>query len=180
MALVVAGGEQARPALAELAVRHSRTLHRIAWRVLGDASEAEDIVQEVFLRLWTRPRWRMMGARPGTWLHRVALNAALDARRRRSKTAELDDSLAQRLAVADDAMEGGQQLSLQRLAGRMLARLPARQARVLVLCYMEGMSGQRASAILGISPKAVESLLGRARANMRALLAKHRIRVEDL
>ncbi|HEY3235167.1 MAG TPA: sigma-70 family RNA polymerase sigma factor, partial [Polyangiaceae bacterium] len=68
----VAGGDAS--AYRELVLRHGARLHHFALRVTGSAAEAEDVVQETFLRLWQRARDYSPRARVTTWLHRIALN----------------------------------------------------------------------------------------------------------
>ncbi|MFX8938073.1 sigma-70 family RNA polymerase sigma factor, partial [Acinetobacter baumannii] len=70
---------------------HAKRPHRIAWRMLGDAAEAEDVAQEACLRLWKEaPRWNSAGGGVPAWLARVATNLCLDRLRRRARMSDED------------------------------------------------------------------------------------------
>src|SRR5512134_3934856 len=73
----VAGGDAA--AFRLVVTRHLPLVHAVAWRMLGDAAEAEDVVQEAFTRVWTKASsWTPSGGGLGGWLRRVAMNLCLD------------------------------------------------------------------------------------------------------
>ena len=77
---VAAGDSQA---FERLVTRHTPMVHAIAWRMLGDAVEAEDVVQETFVKLWVNARdWTAAGGGLGAWLRRISTNACLDRLRR--------------------------------------------------------------------------------------------------
>jgi RNA polymerase sigma-70 factor (ECF subfamily) len=85
---IAAGDARAAEALVR---RHLPRMVGLARRMLGDASEAEDVAQDVFLRVWREaPRWRPGAAKFETWMHRVALNLCYDRLRRRRETADPD------------------------------------------------------------------------------------------
>jgi len=150
--------------------RHMGRIHAVSLRLLGDATEAEDVTQETFLRAWrTIGDWQPGAARYGTWLHRVALNLCRDRLRRR-RPVSLDDLPD----MADGAPSPDAGLQRQAVTARVRAALdglPERQREVLVLSYYENMSNIEAAAILEVSVEAVESLLSRARRRLRADLA---------
>jgi RNA polymerase sigma-70 factor (ECF subfamily) len=148
----------------------------LAMRMLGDRMEAEDVAQEVFERIWKQaPRWREGDAKVDTWIHRVALNLCYD--RLRGRREEPRDPLDPQHGLPDDAdpaappdvrLETRAQDERVRAA---LAALPARQREALVLCYYQEMSNIDAAALMGVTVDALESLLARARRNLRAQLA---------
>lgn len=143
----------------------------LARRMLHDPSEAEDVAQEVFLRLWrVAPHWREGGARVETWMHRVALNLCYDRLRRRRET--LDPAP---LEAALDGAAGAEELLFARQRAEavraQIARLPERQRAALVLCVFQEMSNIDAAATMEISVEALESLLARARRRLRIALA---------
>jgi len=158
-------------ALALLITRHGPRLRALAWRMLGDA-EAEDVVQEVFLRLWERPEaWDPRKGRLQAWLVRLAANAAIDRlrRRRRREETELPETLPDEQAGPEDA-------ALQNdLAARVRAavqRLPERQRLALTLSHDLGHGNAEIADIMDISVEAVESLLARARRSLRRTLVR--------
>ena len=147
-------------------VRHFPRVHCLAIRLTDSPAEAEDIVQEVLLRLWTNAgQFNPARGRMTTWLYRITLNIALDRRR----TAERNDPLAEDLPDR----EPDPLLRLERKQRRAyltsgLAGLPARQRAAVWLIYGEQMGGGQAAATLGITTRAVEGLLRRARLFLRA------------
>lgn len=142
----------------------------LANRMLGDAAEAEDVAQEVFLRVWREaPRWRPGAARFDTWMHRVALNLCYDRLRRRRVTpmAEPPDQVdpgpaPDRALMATDLA--------RRVQAAMMA-LPERQREALALCHYQELGNIEAAEIMNVSVEALESLLSRGRRALRATLA---------
>src|SRR3990167_11207674 len=102
--------ERDADAFRALAERHGALPHRIAWRMIGDAAEAEDIAQEAFLRLWDKAaQWRSGGSGVAAWLTRVAMNLALDRlRRRRFASDEAVPEHADGTAAGGQGRERGQ------------------------------------------------------------------------
>ncbi|AMV44378.1 RNA polymerase sigma-70 factor [Paraburkholderia caribensis] len=168
--LVAGVGRQEPSAVRTLVARKLPRLLALATRMLGDRMEAEDVAQEAFMRIWKQaPRWREGEARFDTWLHRVVLNLCYDRLRahREQPADELPDH-------ADPAATPDAQLEAQSREARVraaLAALPARQREALVLNYYQDLSNIEAAALMGITVDALESLLSRARRNLRAQLA---------
>jgi RNA polymerase sigma-70 factor (TIGR02960 family) len=178
----LAGDERA---FAELVERHRRELHVHCYRMLGSFEEAEDLVQETFLRAW-RGRGRFEG---GTgfraWLYRIATNACLDAlRSSRRRVPSLHsfaevpwlqpypDRLLDELAPSDtqpDAVVVAREtIELTYLA--VIQLLPPRQRAVLILRDVLGWSAAGTASALDTSVAAANSALQRARATLRARL----------
>lgn len=160
------------PRAAEALVRrHLPRMVGLARRMLGDAAEAEDVAQEVFLRVWREaPRWRPGAAKFETWMHRVALNLCYDRMRRRRESADPDAGVN----VADSApMPADQWLARQRTArvDAALAELPERQRAAIVLVHYQELTNIAAAEMLEISVEALESLLARGRRALKAALA---------
>lgn len=145
-------------------------VHRVAYRMLGDATEAEDIAQEALLRLWaSADRWRPGQAGIAAWLTRVAVNLCLDRLRRRrfSSDAEVPDR-------ADDAPGAEaviEEVQLRAAALAALGDLSERHRAAIVLTYYEELPNAAAAEVLEMKLKAFESLLLRAKGAMRAALA---------
>jgi RNA polymerase sigma-70 factor, ECF subfamily len=151
--------------------RHLPRMVSLARRMLGDASEAEDVAQDVFLRVWREaPRWRPGAAKFETWMHRVALNLCYDRLRRRRETADPDAGVN----VADNRpMPAEQWLARQRAArvDAALAQLPERQRAAIVLVHYQELTNIAAAEMLELSVEALESLLARGRRALKAALA---------
>ena len=156
-------------ALRLVVAHHAAPAHRIAWRMLGDASEAEDVVQEALLKLWQQAdRWIAGGQGIAPWLSRVTTNLCIDRLRRiRPVTGlELPDK-------ADGSPGAEAQLTAQDIKARTheaLLELPERQRAALILTYFEEYPNGRAAEALGMKVKAFESLLLRARKALRSIL----------
>lgn len=161
----MAGGDEA--AFRQLLALHIAPVSRYARRMLDGADEAEDVTQEVFLRLWTEGhRFRPEAARLTTWLHRIAHNLCIDWRRKQARINPAGD------ALPETAVDCGPQRDIEnatraRRVRHAVTALPERQRDALLLCHYQGLSNQEAAAILGIGVEALESLLARARRRLR-------------
>jgi RNA polymerase sigma-70 factor (ECF subfamily) len=139
-------------------------------RMLGEASEAEDMAQEAFLRAWKQaPNWQPGKAKFDTWLHRVALNLCYDRLRRRREV--IMDEPPERADPAPSAEDGLQAQETSRRVAAALQRLPDRQREAIVLCHYQELGNIEAAGVMGVSVEALESLLGRGRRALRAALA---------
>lgn len=144
-------------------------IHALARRMLGDAAEAEDVAQEVFLRAWrAAPAWRRGGARIDTWMHRVALNLCYDRLRRRREIPSAEPPETPDPGPAPD--RGLHAVDTGRRVGAALAALPDRQREAIVLCHYQELGNVEAARAMGVSVEALESLLARARRALRAAL----------
>jgi RNA polymerase sigma factor (sigma-70 family) len=148
---------------------HAARPHRIAYRMLGDAAEAEDIAQEALLRLWNEaPRWQTGRAGVSAWLGRVATNLCLDRLRRRKFVS--DEAVLERV---DETPGADEAMYEERLRARTVAAvqaLPDRQRAAIILTYYEDYSNMAAAGALDMNIKAFESLLLRARTALRMAL----------
>jgi RNA polymerase sigma-70 factor (ECF subfamily) len=154
----VADGD--RQAFAILVTRYHARIHALAWRVTGDAGEAEDAAQDAMLTLWRRAdRFEASRGTVAAWLTRIAVNAALDRRRRLRPVHAVDATLAAP-PVSDAAPD----------VVALMATLTPRTRAVVALFYLEEQTMAEIAATLGVSAKAVESILSRARAQLRALV----------
>ena len=153
--------------------RHVGQLHRIAYRLINDASEAEDLAQEALLRLWRdAERWRPGISGIGAWLHRVVVNLCLDRlRKRRFSSDAAVPERADETPLAPVALDAERQRAL---AVAAIAALLDRQRAAIVLTYYEDLPNQRAAQTMDMNLKAFESLLLRARNALRAALAETR------
>lgn len=168
--LVIAIEQGDASAAATLVDRYARRLQAFAWRMLGDREEAEDVVQDSFLRLWKHARrWKPGAARFSTWLYQVAANGCRDRlRKRRDHSAEAVDWLV------DDTPGGREQLQQAErdaVVQQAVNELPDRQREALLLSHYDGMGNPDIAAVLEVSVEAVESLLARARRRLRDELA---------
>lgn len=164
----VAKGDEASCRL--LMERHLPRMVALARRMLGNRADAEDVAQEVFLRVWTHAeRWQPGRAQFGTWLHRVATNLCLD--RLRKRRPENIDDIPEPVSADPRPDENLEHRQLAERVEAALQTLPERQRTAIVLSHYQGLTNIEAAEILEVSVEAVESLLGRARRHLRGVLA---------
>ena len=166
------------PTWEEVVRAHSARVYRLAYRLTGNRHDAEDLTQEVFVRVFRS----LSKYTPGTfegWLHRITTNLFLDMARRRQRIRMegLGDDAAQRLhgpdptpaqAFEDRHLDSDIQEALEALA-------PEYRAAV-VLCDIEGLSYEEIAATLGVKLGTVRSRIHRGRAQLRAGLPHRRPR----
>ena len=166
----VAERVEAVPDLGELVREHSGLLYRVALSLVRNPSEAEDVVQDVFVRVLQR-RHELAGIvdlRP--WLVRIAWRLALD-RSRRIRPQQMDEVFAAGLVAAD--LPADEALAEATRIAQVLAameKLPKKEREALLLSAMEELSTAEIAAVMGKSESSVRSLLFRARAHLRRRL----------
>jgi RNA polymerase sigma-70 factor (ECF subfamily) len=165
----IARGDQS--AIREMVTRKLSRLIALGVRMLNDRSEAEDVAQETFLRVWKQAEhWQSDGAKFDTWLHKVAINLCYDRLRvRKDYSDENASEMIDPALIPEQRLDKSQQGDVISMA---LAALPNRQREALVLQYYQELSNIEAADLMGVSVDALESLLSRARRNMRALLVE--------
>lgn len=163
-----------RVAQAALVNRNMPIIYRVAYRMLQDRAEAEDVTQETFLRAWkVLPDWQPK-AKFSSWACTVALNLCRD--RLRKKKPVLMDELPERVDTALRPEEALASQQAQAGIAAKIAALPERQREALTLCALEGMTNIEAAAAMDVSVRALESLLARARRTLRAELLPEQAR----
>jgi len=151
-----------------LVPRYAARAVGLSRRTSGSDADAEDIVQEAFLRVWINaPRWRPQAAFR-TWFYRIVFNLALN-RRRRAPFLPLSEAGD----PPDPARGAGEQMERDesdRAIASAIAALPERQRAAIALTYDEEMTNAEVAAVLGTSVSGVESLLIRAKRTLRQKL----------
>ncbi len=159
----VAGGD--REVYAILVAHHLGPISAYAQRMTGNAANAEDIAQEVFLRLWLKAGdFDATRARLTTWLHQMAHNLAIDQLRKRHREVSLEVIDVPESTISSDPGEERHPVT------QALQHLPERQRSALALTYYQDLSNREVADIMGLSTRAVESLLVRARNAMKIRL----------
>ncbi|NNK79271.1 MAG: RNA polymerase sigma factor [Litoreibacter sp.] len=161
-------GDQQAAAL--LTQRLAPRLFSFCIRLLGDRSEAEDVVQEAMLRLWRMaPDWQQGEAKLSTWVFRVASNLCTDRLRKRGDIGldQIEEPTDERPDAEVLLMQADRKSALD-LA---LANLPERQRQAVILRHIEGLSNPEIGEILGINVEAVESLTARGKRGLVAALS---------
>jgi RNA polymerase sigma-70 factor, ECF subfamily len=162
--------EPGRTDVVALVKDYSGLLYRVAHSVLRNTAEAEDVVQDTFVRVLQQKRKlaEIVEIRP--WLVRIAWNLALD-RRRRVRPEQMDEAFAAGLAT--DEMGADLALAEARRMKQVLdaiERLPGKERETLLLSAMEELSTAEIGKVLGRSESSVRSLLFRARTRLRERL----------
>jgi RNA polymerase sigma-70 factor (ECF subfamily) len=170
-------------AFREIMRRNNRRLFRAARGVLGDDAEAEDVVQEAYLRAFRGLAGFRGEAGLSTWLTRIALNEALGRRRRRRATVGLAAVEAAqqggggaRILMFPTAQAGGDpegaaaRREIRRLLEAAIDGLPEPFRLVLVARDVDGMGVEETAEVLGLRPETVRTRLHRARRSLRAAL----------
>ena len=157
-------------AFAALVQRHTTRFYRVAYRFTGNRTEAEDMVQEAFLKLWERPlMWQVdRNTAFTTWFYRIVVNLCLDYKKKKKPLPLLDDSwvVDERKTHEETMVHEQKQLWLE----AQIAALPERQGTALNLCFYEELSNKDAAQIMGIRLKALQSLLMRAKMTLKEKL----------
>lgn len=170
-ALLMAYARGDHTAARELASAHAPRLMALAWRMLNDQGEAEDVTQEALLRLWKiAPEWRNGEARISTWLYRVASNLCTDRLRKRRRVTPLEPEMD----IADDkpgVVAGMIDVDRKYALTAALEALPENQRLAVVLRHLEELSNPEIAQIMDLSVKAVESLTARGKRGLKTRLS---------
>jgi RNA polymerase sigma-70 factor (ECF subfamily) len=159
--------EESHEAFATLVNRHSNRFYRIAYRLVSSKDDAEDIVQDAFLKLWNRPNlWDPgRGTKFTTWFYRVVINLCLDHRKKKKLV-----NLSEGIEFTDEKPGADILFDLhqkQALLERLICELPERQQLAINLCFYEGLSNNEAAQIIGVRVKALQSLIMRAKTTLK-------------
>ena len=155
-----------RQAFAALVESRYDFIHAVAWRWCGDRQDAEDVAQEVCIRLAGAIRGFKGASRFGTWLYMVTLNAARDQLRKRRRAEWRDAAYLRERAVLDDAPadDGNEEL------WQAVRQLPDKQRDAVLLIYGEGLSHAAAADVLGCAETTISWHVHEARKRLKVLL----------
>jgi RNA polymerase sigma-70 factor (ECF subfamily) len=182
------GAELVRRALArdEAAVRtimqaNNRKLYRLARGILRNDAEAEDVVQEAYVRAFTHLESFRGDSSLSTWLSRIAMNEALGRLRRTRPSVDLDalppgkleaEIIPFPLAASDDPEKSMAQREIQAVVEHAVDELPEAFRLVFITRVIEGMNVEETAEILGLKPETVKSRLHRARSMLRDIVER--------
>lgn len=163
-----AAGDLEQEAFRALVEQHSRMVFRLAYRMTGNEQDAEDVVQEAFLKAYRHfPRFDSRAAF-STWIHRIAANCAIDVLRRRRRRKAGEDESPESLPSADplpDSSAFGGQIH-QRFASAM-KHLTPRERAAFVLRHFEGLPIEQIGRTLRLGTNAVKQSVFRAVQKLR-------------
>lgn len=150
---------------------HYKGIFRVAYRITGSQSDAEDVLQTIFLRLTTNPARHDLSPNPRAFLYRAAINASLDLLRLRKRAnsvsldvVDFDQGSKPSVATPEDHLADSE---LRELLRQAVAKLDGRAATAFTLRYYEGYENGQIAEILGTSRLVVAVTLHRARTRLR-------------
>ncbi len=155
-------------AFEELVRCHQERFFSFIYRMVGNQSDAEEVVQEAWVRAWQNLKKFKEKSSFKTWLFRIGMNLAINLKTRGKKAEELND-----LIPASPQDEPGEVYEMKRrelLVKEALAKLPTEQRTAIVLLIYEDMSYKEIAEVMGKSVRAVDSLLVRAKVKLREYL----------
>ncbi len=166
-------------ALRELMERYQGPVYAMAYRMLGNAADAEDIAQRTFIRVWKAAPAYEPGARFTTWLFTIVKNLVFnESRRRQRKPASSLESSAEQGFCASSPPEQAPDATLahkelEEIVERALGQLSPKARMAIQLRRFEDMGYEDIATVLGMTVSATKSMLFRARRELRELLADH-------
>lgn len=175
--------ESDHAAFACLVERYTGRFYRFAWRIVGNETEAEDVVQDAFLKLWEKPQiWdERRNVAFTTWFTRIIYNRCIDTiRKRRRHVSDGDGLLTQFENQEAGPEEKLVENQVQNFLEKGIHSLPERQKLALTLCCYEGYTNREAAEIMGVKVKALESLLMRAKAHLKTVFLERGLLMEKM
>ena len=156
-----------------LVSRHHKRFYYMVYRWVLHSEDAEDIVQDAFLKLWSgKAKWKTgKKARFVTWFYRILYNQSMDKLRVKKRTKqEIVEDLPD---LSDDAETVEMQKEQQVILRKVISELPEKQRIAVNLFYFEDLPQKQIAAMMGLSLKALESQLTRARTTLRERMASY-------
>jgi RNA polymerase sigma-70 factor (ECF subfamily) len=162
----ISDGDQA--AFGVFSARHYARIKSVAQRLIGNPSDAEEIVQDALMRVWRYATERHEGkAHADTWLNRIVTNLAIDRIRQRGQVLASIDEASASIDPAPTPQSVAEAHELAQRMAEAISRLPARQREALSLCFYQELECSEAALAMHISVSAMEALLVRARRAIR-------------
>ncbi|MAG57315.1 MAG: hypothetical protein CMJ83_13560 [Planctomycetes bacterium] len=174
--LLIRSKEGSQDAFRQLVEMYTPRVYGLVRNLVSSTSEAEDVTQEVFFKVYRKLDSFREDSAFYTWLYRVAVNAATDwlKKRRLDRSFQVDDvGSLPLLDPADGPDDDLGKKDLRAEVRRAMATLPQKFRTILVLRELEGLAYEEISAVLSISKGTVESRLFRARARLKTELERH-------
>ena len=164
--------ERRDEAIALLLPDFRRKVFGLAYSFLRDREAAEDVTQEVFIKVWRALPGFDGRASMSTWMYTIARNASLSALRARRPQSSLSDPEVMEAAEAINPVPPADIIADRAAIRRLVDQLPTKQRQVVMLFYMEEQSHEEVAAMLAMPVGTVKTLLHRARARLSAATGK--------
>ncbi len=149
---------------------YRRRVFGLAYSIVGDRDAADDVAQEVFVKLWRALDSYDGRAQLSTWIYAIARNTAISALRRQRPSSSLSDPAVQAEAEAHAPQAAGGEDADHALLWRAVAALPGPQRQAVVLYYQDERPVEEVAAMLGMPVNTVKTHLHRARARLASAL----------
>lgn len=152
---------------------HKDKVFSLCYRYLQHEQEAEDAVQDIFVKVFQKLESFRAEAQTGTWIYRISVNHCLDILKSKKRKKQLFNFISfipfitDNIATVNHDSKKIEDKQAEQLLYQKLLQLPEKQLTALVLIKLEGISIERAALIMKLSYKAVESLLQRAKQNLQ-------------
>ena len=170
-ALMERASQGDRDAFTAIVARYAPALQKFAVRLLLQQQQAEEVVQETLTRAWQRASdYDPNRARLSTWLHRIAHNLCVDVLRRQGRELSVAHASETALTAIDSAETAITALETNNKIALAIAALNERHRTALVLTYYQCLSNREVAEIMSLSVRALESLLARARQQIKITL----------
>lgn len=157
-------------AFEQIVKKYERRVLNTVYRYVGKSQEAEDIAQEVFIKVWRHAKSFKGKSKFSTWLYRIVVNQCLNYRdKHKEKPASLDEIMEYGRTPDSLKVEIGDE-EKPKIVRRVIDELPKRQRMALVLSRFEGKSYSEIAQIMGVSLSSVESLIFRAKGSLKKKL----------
>ena len=163
----------------ELIRRYQRSLAALAWTVVGDRFEAEDLAQEAFLRAWLNLDLLSDPAKFGPWLRRIVFGVSIDWLRAfrpdlyRLPNVDAELELFEQPAPVEPVLAALERIELRQRIWEAIARLPSPYRLPLTMFHLDGLRHSKVAEALGIPESTVRSLVARAKKKLQPMLASH-------
>jgi RNA polymerase sigma-70 factor (ECF subfamily) len=159
---------------------HRTKVYNLSWRMLGKPQDAEDALQEIFIKVFDRIKNYRGDSAFSTWLYRMTANHCLDILRRRKILSFIGMDNAPEASDKTESNRLGAQMGLSPVVEKALSRLPEKQKRCLVMREMEDLSYEEIAQALGLSLGSVKSNIHRAKGFLKECLEKEGVTPEDV
>jgi len=158
-----------------LVQRHATRFFRVSYRIVLHKEDAEDIVQEAFIKLWTKPYMWDPSKRTKftTWFYRIIINHSLNIKKTKANHSSIEihkDYLKDETASAEDILTNRMKVEFME---EHIKQLPHNQQIALSLCFFDELSNKEAADIMNISLKALQSLISRAKTSLKKKTGKY-------
>ena len=160
------------PAFQELVEKYKQKVYYMALDMTGNHHDAEDLSQEVFIKVYTSIKDFRGDSKLSSWMYRIAMNTCIDkTRRKRLKLVEFDDRVAEKPEIKDDPQKTMESLAMQKQIDQALKKLPPRQRMIFVMRHYNELLLKEIAEALQISEGTVKAQLFRAIQKLQKELA---------